>query len=101
MGRSKQAQYTKQELNGARIGRAIAASARVVILNEINKYHIVTNKSISERVKLSGAAVSQHIQILRETGFIESKYIGDEDGLHGYTFTKQGEIDFYNLQYII
>ncbi len=101
MGRSKHIQYTKEELNGARIGRAIAASARVVILHEINKYHIVTNKYISQRVNLSGSAVSQHIQILRETGFIESKYLGEGDGFHGYTFTKQGEIDFYNLQSIL
>lgn len=101
MGRSKHLQYTEQELNGARIGRAIAASARVVILKEINKYHIVTNKYISQRVSLSGAAVSQHIQILRETGFIESKYLGDEEGFQGYAFTKQGEIDFDNLKGII
>lgn len=98
MGRSKQAQYTKEERNGARIGRAIAASARVVILHEIHKYHIVTNKHISERVSLSGAAVSQHIQILKETGFIESMY-HEYDG--GYVFTKQGEADFYKLQGII
>lgn len=101
MGRSKHLQYSKEELNGARIGRAIAASARVVILQEINKYHIITNKYISERVSLSGPAVSQHIQILRETGFIESKYLGDGDGFHGYTFTKQGEADFNKLQGII
>lgn len=101
MGRSKHLQYTKEELNGARIGRAIAASARIVILHEIKKYHIVTNGYISERVKLSGNAVSQHIQILRETGFIESTYLYDEEGFRGYTFTKQGEIDFNNLQGII
>lgn len=101
MGRSKHLQYTQQELNGARIGRAIAASARVVILHEINKYHIVTNKSISERVSLSGPTVAQHLQILRETGFIESKYLGEEEGFKGYAFTKQGEIDFYNLKDII
>ena len=101
MGRSKKHQYTEQELNGARIGRAIAASARIVILHEINKYHIITNKYISERVKLSGTAVSQHLQILRETGFIESKYLGDEEGFQGYTFTKQGEVDFHNLKGIL
>ncbi len=101
MGRSKHLQYTVQELNSARIGRAIAASARVVILHEINKYHIVTNKSISERIKLSGTAVSQHIQILRETGFIESKYLGEDEGFRGYVFTKQGEIDFNNLRGVI
>ncbi|AEA44701.1 winged helix-turn-helix domain-containing protein [Fluviicola taffensis] len=101
MGRSKQTQYTKEEKNGARIGRAIAASARVVILHEIHKYHIITNKHISERTSLSGAAVSQHIQILRESGFIESKYLGDDEGYRGYAFTKQGEIDFYNLQAIL
>jgi predicted transcriptional regulator len=101
MGRSKHLQYTEKELNGARIGRAIAASARVVILHEINNYHIVTNKYISQRVNLSGPAVSQHLQILKETGFIESKYLGDEEGFQGYTFTKQGEIDFDNLQGII
>ncbi len=101
MGRSKHLQYTKEELNGARIGRAIAASARIVILHEIKKYQIVTNGYISERVKLSGNAVSQHIQILRETGFIESTYLYDEEGFRGYIFTKQGEIDFNNLQGII
>lgn len=101
MGRSKKHQYTQQELNVARIGRAIAASARVVILHEISMYHIITNKYISERVNLSGAAVSQHLQILRETGFIESKYLGEDEQYRGYTFTKQGEIDFYNLQGVI
>lgn len=101
MGRSKKQQYTQQELNGARIGRAIGASARIVILHEIDRYHIITNKSISERVKLSGTAVAQHLQILRETGFIESKYLGDDEGYRGYTFTKQGEVDFYNLRGII
>jgi len=101
MGRSKKHQYTEQELNGARIGRAIAASARVVILQEIGKYHIVTNKYISERVKLSSTSVSQHIQILRETGFIESTYLGEEEGFRGYIFTKQGEKDFYSLQGVI
>lgn len=101
MGRSKKYQYTEQELNGARIGRAIAASARVVILHEISKYHIITNKYISERVRLSNTAVAQHLQILRETGFIESKYLGEEEGYRGYIFTKQGEADFYNLQGII
>jgi DNA-binding transcriptional ArsR family regulator len=98
MGRSKQAQYTKEERNSARIGRAIAASARVVILKEIYQYRIITNKHISARVSLSGAAVSQHIQILKETGFIESMYF-EYDG--GYVFTKQGEADFYKLQGII
>ncbi len=101
MGRSKHLQYTEQELNSARIGRAISASARVIILHEINKYHIVTNKYISQRVSLSGAAVSQHLQILRETGFIESKYLGDEEGFQGYAFTTQGEADFNNLKGII
>jgi predicted ArsR family transcriptional regulator len=101
MGRSKHIQYTKEELNGARIGRAIAASARVVILHEINKYHIITNKYIAQRVSLSESAVSQHLQILRETGFIESKYLGDGDGFHGYAFTKQGEADFSKLQEIL
>lgn len=101
MGRSKKQQYTEKELNGARIGRAIAASARIVILREISQYHIVTNKYISERVQLSGTAVSQHIQILRETGFIESKYLGEDEAFRGYVFTPQGEIDFDNLRGII
>lgn len=98
MGRSKQFQYSEQELNTARIGRAIAASARVVILQEIHKYHLITNKYISERVRLSGPAVCQHLQILKETGFIESMYIGDDGG---YVFTKQGENDFSKLQDIL
>ena len=101
MGRSKLHQYTEQELNGVRIGRAIAASARVVILHEISKYHIVTNKHLSERVRLSGTSVSQHIQILRETGFIKSVYLGDQDDFRGYTFTTRGEIDFQNLQGVL
>lgn len=95
MGRSKQEQYTKQELNGARVGRAIAASARIVILHEIHKHHIITNKHLCERVSLSGAAVSQHLHILKETGFIESKYF-KHDG--GYVLTKKGEDDFSKLQ---
>ncbi|TSJ42535.1 helix-turn-helix transcriptional regulator [Fluviicola chungangensis] len=62
---------------------------------------MVTNKSISKRVNLSGAAVSQHIQILRETGFIKSKYLGEIEAFRGYVFTTQGEIDFYNLQRVL
>lgn len=98
MGRSKQHQYTEEELNAARIGRAIAASARVVILKELHKYHLITNKYISERVLLSGPAVYQHLQILKETGFIESVYIEDDGG---YVFTRQGEDDFSKLQDIL
>ncbi|WP_425460005.1 hypothetical protein [Fluviicola chungangensis] len=56
---------------------------------------------MSKRVNLSGAAVSQHIQILRETGFIKSKYLGEIEAFRGYVFTTQGEIDFYNLQRVL
>ena len=31
----------------------------------------------------------------------KSKYLYDEEGFHGYTFTKQGEADFSKLQGII
>lgn len=98
MGRSKHEQYSQQELNAARIGRAIGAPARVVILHEINEHQMLTNKYLNERLSLSGSAVYQHLQILKETGFIESKYLGDDSG---YLFTRQGEDEYSKIQNIL
>ena len=97
MGTTKKEQYSKDQLNSARIGTAIASPARIAILQQLKTVHFVGCREVSKLISLSETTVQQHMQILVRTQFICDSYI---DNRPGYMFTKQGEKDVKLIDWV-
>lgn len=98
MGASKKDQYSPDQIDAARIGRAIAASARVAILQYIHAHHAATNKDLSFVLKLAEPTVHQHLQILVQSGFIEGNFFGDS---HAYYIRSEAKYDLDKIDWIL
>ncbi len=75
MGAPKTKQFSNEQRDFARIGKAIASPARVAIMQYLYHNRYASNKRLKELVGLSDTAVHQHIQILQKTGFVCSEYV--------------------------
>jgi DNA-binding transcriptional ArsR family regulator len=98
MGASKKDQYSEEQIDAARIGRAIAASARVAILQYIHNHHAATNKELSCLLKLAEPTVHQHLQVLVQSRFIEGNFFGD---MHTYYFRPDAQCDLDKIDWIL
>lgn len=98
MGASKKDQYSQNQLDSARIGKAIAAPARVAILQHIHKHTAATNKDLSSVLLLSEATVHQHLQVLVKTGFLEGNFFGDT---HAYFFKSEAKPDLDKIDWLL
>lgn len=98
MGASKKDQYSKDQIDAARIGRAIAASARVAILQYIHDNHAATNKELSFVLKLAEPTVHQHLQVLVQSKFIEGNFFDDT---HAYYFRPDAKSDLDKIDWIL
>lgn len=98
MGASKKHQYSPNQLDHARIGRAISAPARVAILQYIYKHTATTNKELKSILSLSEATIHQHLRILVETGFIEGDFFGNA---HAYYMKPAAKRDFHKIEWLL
>ena len=98
MGASKKDQYSQNQLDSAGIGKAIAAPARVAILQHIHKHAAATNKDLSSVLMLSEATVHQHLQDLVKTGFLEGNFFGDT---HAYFFKPDAKSDLDKIDWLL
>ncbi|MDR0801125.1 helix-turn-helix domain-containing protein [Fluviicola sp.] len=98
MGASKKHQYSKNQLNFARIGRAISAPARVAILQHIYKNTATTNKELKSVLLLSETTVHQHLKVLVETGFIEGDFLGN---VHAYYLKPAAKHDLHKIEWLL
>ncbi|MNV09141.1 Helix-turn-helix domain protein [compost metagenome] len=95
---TKKDQYSENQLDSARIGKAIAAPARVAILQHINEHTAATNKDLSAVLLLSEATVYQHLQVLVKTGFLEGNFFGDT---HAYFFKSGAQSDLDKIDWLL
>ena len=67
----KQELFSNEDQQLSRYGRALGHPARVFILRELERCSVLSAGAIEALVPLSQSAVSDHLRILRLTGFIE------------------------------
>lgn len=75
MGAPKTQQFSMEQRDFARIGKAIASPARVAMIQHLSQHRYASNKELKKLVQLSDTAVHQHIRILQRTGFVRSEYV--------------------------
>lgn len=98
MGVHKKDQFTKQQLDSARIGVAISSPARVAIIQHINQFGTVTNKELIRKLELSGTAVHQHLQMLIRSGIISENYFENK---HYYYFPVVAKKDLQKIEWLL
>lgn len=74
MGAIKSNDYTIEELNFSKLGRAFAHPARRRIINTLLENDFYRNVDFSNDLSLSEPAVKQHLDKLAEAGIITTEY---------------------------
>lgn len=78
MGSTKKHQYNQNQLNHAKIAKAIGHPARVTIIQYLSRNEVVQNKELPDILKLNGSTIVQHLQELQEAGIISEDFIGNK-----------------------
>ena len=65
----------KQEEKVARYFRALSATSRLRLFNLLKERMLCVN-ALAEALKMSPAAVSQHLRVMREAGLLQSEKRG-------------------------
>ncbi len=76
MGKTKETNYTKKQVNLADYSRALAHPARIAILEYMVEYPGCICKDIISELDLSQATISQHLKVLKETNLIQGEIDG-------------------------
>ncbi len=76
MGKSKESLFTAQQIEMARLAKAIAHPARVAILQYLIEKGSCVCGDIVDEIPLSQATVSQHLKALKEAGIIKGSVDG-------------------------
>ena len=73
---SKEGSYTAQQLELAKLARALGHPARIAILEYLAKVNACVCGDIVEELPLAQATVSQHLRELKEVGLIKGTVEG-------------------------
>ncbi|HAT67741.1 MAG TPA: transcriptional regulator [Flavobacteriaceae bacterium] len=76
MGVSKRYLHSMQVNQLADLAKVLSHPARISILNYIGDCEGCLCKDISEKIKLSQPTTSQHIQVIKKSGLLKSKFSG-------------------------
>ena len=76
MGVSKRYLHTMQVNQLADLAKVLSHPARISILNYIGDCEGCLCKDISEKIKLSQPTTSQHLQVIKKSGLLKSKFSG-------------------------
>jgi predicted transcriptional regulator len=102
MGASKKEQFSEKQIDASLLGRAIAAPARIAILQHLNYNNFVSSSELSKEFHLSITAIHQHIKILKEAKLVNETY---QENKHGYfiNFSSQKSLEkikwIFNIHY--
>ena len=76
MGVSKRYLHSMQVNQLADLAKVLSHPARISILNYIGDCEGCLCKDISEKIKLSQPTTSQHLQVIKKSGLLKSKFSG-------------------------
>lgn len=76
MGVSKRYLHSIQVNQLADLAKVLSHPARISILNYIGDCEGCLCKDISEKIKLSQPTTSQHLQVIKKSGLLKSKFSG-------------------------
>lgn len=76
MGVSKRYLHSIQVNQLADMAKVLSHPARISILNYIGDCDGCLCKDISEKIKLSQPTTSQHLQVIKKSGLLKSKFSG-------------------------
>ena len=76
MGVSKRYLHSMQVNQLADLAKVLSHPARISILNYIADCEGCLCKDISEKIKLSQPTTSQHLQVIKKSGLLKSKFSG-------------------------
>lgn len=76
MGVSKRHLHSVQVNQLADIAKVLSHPARISILNYIGDCDGCLCKDISEKIRLSQPTTSQHLQVIKKSGLLKSKFEG-------------------------
>lgn len=97
MGAAKKEQFSKEKIEMALLGRAIASPARIAILQILKDFNFVSVENLSLQIKLSLTATHQHLKILKDADLILDRYIWNR---HGYYLKKASQNAFDKIDWI-
>lgn len=78
MGSTKKKQYNQNQLQKARIAKALGHPARVTIMEYLALNGFVQNRELPYLLHLSGATIVQHLHELESVGLIAEQFIGNK-----------------------
>ena len=94
MGSSKKAQYQAYQLKYALTAKALGHAARIAIVEYLSQNYAATNNDLRKLVKLNGATVYQHFDVLMEAGIIQEDFFFDK---HYYYMNHQAKLQFIDV----
>ena len=76
MGASKNFLHTAEENRLAALAKVLSHPARVSILSYIGDCEGCLCKDIAEKIRLSQPTTSQHLQVIKKAGLLQSRFKG-------------------------
>lgn len=65
--------YTKEQINLARLAKALSHPARIYILQHLSKQDCCYSGDLAEEMPIARSTLSQHLKELKESGLIQGE----------------------------